>query len=149
MVCDEAAIQRIAQDEPLVLKFSKPLHACAGNEFSQQLCDQLIAMGAELDDTNDEGISALQCHVCANRLYGAATLLACGAAADLRAPNDDTALHMAMRAQLHEMISLLLAYGSDINVRNAAGERPVDMGNADLWAKAGIRPPEEVVPFRV
>ncbi len=133
IVGDPFVVQRLLLADPAAIKSSLALHACAANEVSEQLVDLLVNLGANVDDVDDDGFSAIHRHVCANRVHGVCTLLSLGAGIDSKDADGNTCLHFAARLRNYDMIVLLLAHGADLNAKNIAGECPKDLCDSSFW----------------
>jgi ankyrin repeat protein len=132
---DDAAVIRIAADDIGSFRISKPLHAAALNETSQNLVEVLMQVGnIDIEEADDEGFSALHRMAMNNRLNGAVSLLAHGASVDRRTQvTEETSLHLASRAKHIDMAIILLAHGADVTIRNSSGFTPADIADPLFW----------------
>ena len=97
----------------------------------QDLMGALIAIGADISIVH-EGLTSL--HVaCLRGWEKCAYFLAHKAEAkglvDARGPGGQTPLHLAARMNQSEIVSFLLMYGADRDIRDYIGETPLDKAN--------------------
>ncbi|XP_077473254.1 ankyrin repeat and SOCS box protein 9-like isoform X2 [Stigmatopora argus] len=102
-----------------------PIHAAAAKGFLK--CIETLAQHCADVDLN-LGQSGTPLHVaCANRQVNAVRqLLDLGASVNISALGESP-LHVSVRLQHPEMVSVLLDYGADTSLRNSDGKRPADM----------------------
>ena len=136
---NEAVLRLVSEKASLVAtataEGATPPHVASLNETSQHLAESLLKLGGPVDAVDAVGFAPLHRMVQFNRVYGATALLAYGAEVNQEIQgSSDTPLHLAARANFQEMAILLLAHGGNCNARNAAGEKPVDLGLEELWA---------------
>ncbi len=67
IVGDITAVTRILLDDPTLIKSSQALHVASSNELSESMVDQLIILGANVDEQDADGLTPLHRHVCSNR----------------------------------------------------------------------------------
>lgn len=96
-----------------------------------KFCERLVMDGALLNaPTEDgEGVLSLACRALQDsRLeIWLPQLLSWGAEIIDRNPRGDTALHIAIREHKIKSVQILMASGADPLMKNAVGERPVDL----------------------
>ncbi len=86
----------------------------------------LIARGAEVDATDNQGQTPLKAAAVSGGKEAADILLAHGADPRVEDAYEDTPLHTAAGNGRQEMVALLLAHGVDVNLRNGDGKTPMD-----------------------
>jgi ankyrin repeat protein len=109
------------------------LHWAASSREAERLLPMLLAQGARVEATNNFGQTPLHLCCAQGRLYAVTCLLHKGAN-----PNPQTAdtlstpLHLAVQHDHEDISRLLLAFGADTSIVNAAGETVFDLGLAEL-----------------
>ncbi|KAJ5629917.1 fibronectin type 3 and ankyrin repeat domains protein [Penicillium herquei] len=89
--------------------------------------EALVAAGADVDKPDGLGRTALLEAVWAGEIECVRFLLLAGASASIATKEGDAPIHIASYADTCgvEMISLLLEYGADVSMRDAAGQTPL------------------------
>ncbi len=108
----------------------RPVHRAVLSD-DLKLCERLVIDGALLNASTEdgEGILSLACRALSeSRLeVWLPQLLNWGAEIIDRDARGDTALHVALREQKLKAVQILMAAGADPLLKNAQGERPVDL----------------------
>lgn len=117
-------------NETLVRKFAV-MHSAREHSSAAEVCDMLLAAGAELGDW-----TPLHLAVCLNRPEKVRELLAAGAKVNAADAQGDTPLILAARSGYAEICRLLLAAGARCDQANKAGERPLGVALSELHTKA-------------
>ncbi|KAK9838359.1 hypothetical protein WJX81_007066 [Elliptochloris bilobata] len=116
------------------------LHAAA-KAGDADILRGLIDGGADVNQTDARGISALGVAVGFNRLPAVQALLAAGAKIDQTDARGNTVLHYAAGYGRKEVAELLLGARADAGARNGDGQRPVDVAevNREMHMVAFLR----------
>lgn len=94
----------------------EPALMVAAIEKREQICEQLIAAGADVNATDTRGYTPLMAAVCADSLNIVKMLLTAGADVNHSCPqSSSTALHDAATGNHPEIIRVLLAAGAHVN----------------------------------
>lgn len=130
---DKAALQRFfsaapknAINTPSVEGYTPLYFACMKPSVSPSTIEELVHLGAAVDDKGSDNETALYISVYNRRGDVAKYLL--GLRADVNAINGvlkETALHVAARFGYKELVTLLLGAGAELNARNRKQETPV------------------------
>ena len=99
-----------------------PLHQSCYNGQSEVVKTILSAGNADINATNDEGMTPLYFAVMQNNLLIAELLLEAGADVNVRDNDGDAPLHLAAENENEYITKKLLAHGANINERNGEGE---------------------------
>jgi len=102
-----------------------PLQIAAGRGYTE-IAELLLTYGANVDETDNEGRTAL--HKAHNR-DTAELLIAGGANVNAKAKDGSAPLHRAVERVFEKrpMVELLLAGGADVNAQNDKGDTPLHM----------------------
>ncbi len=116
-----------------------PLHAMALNynyrENHEQIIDILLRAGADINRKNNRGRTPLHKAAIYNERTVVRDLLKYHAALNLQDDDGNTALNLAVRnlqrysswRPYREVITMLLRYGADINIKNKVGKSAADI----------------------
>ena len=109
------------------------LHWAASSRESERLLPTLLAQGAHVEATNKFGQTPLHLCCAQGRLYAVTCLLHKGANPNPQTTDTlSTPLHLAVQHDHEDISRLLLAFGADTSIVNAAGETAFDLGLAAL-----------------
>lgn len=109
------------------------LHWAASSREAERLLPTLLAQGAGVEVTNKFGQTPLHLCCAQGRLYAVTCLLHKGANPNPQTLDTlSTPLHLAVQHDHEDISRLLLAFGADPSIRNAAGETVFDLGLAEL-----------------
>lgn len=106
---------------PLLPWMTKLTHREVSEELRGRLIDQLIGLGARVDEPDEEGCIAL--HHAARKKYPKLVkkLLNEGSDVNLQSDSQQTALHRAAKAGYTEIVNLLLEAKADLHIKDDQG----------------------------
>lgn len=94
-------------------------------EFRREWVELLLANGADPNERDEEGNTALLAALLRGDEGLARLLIGHGCDVNARNPGGTTALHLAAAGGRGELISLLLAKGADVNAQDVDGDTPL------------------------
>jgi len=110
----------------------------AGREVGKAVIQTLIQNGANIDDRNNKGKTALHDQAMNGRLGVMEMLL--GFEADINAECDkgNTPLHYAAHCGEAEAVEFLIAHGADLGKVNKKGETALEMARDSIFGAAVV-----------
>jgi hypothetical protein len=111
------------------------LHSAATDGDADKLKELLDAEGADADEADEEGRTALHFAAGYGELECAKLLLGKGASVDLCDGNKNTALHYAAGYGQAESVKLLLEHGADKGAKNEDGKTPLEVAQLNEHAE--------------
>lgn len=91
------------------------------------VCEVLLANGADVNATTSEGYTPLHGAVYYKEMETVERLLEKGADVNIKSNEGETPLHWAVSGGKTKLIELLIAKGADLNAKDHDGKTPVDM----------------------
>lgn len=95
------------------------------NEEDKQTFSELLMLGYDIDDTDNDGNTALIIAASLGKVNFSHFLIDNGANVDSKNYNGETALHRAAQSGNNEIIDILFNAGADLNTPDFSGKTPL------------------------
>ncbi|EAY03462.1 ankyrin repeat protein, putative [Trichomonas vaginalis G3] len=97
------------------------------------LTEYFISHGANINEKDGNGNTALRIAACNNSKETAEILISHGANINEKYRNGETALHIAATYNYEEMAELLISHGANINEKDKYGKTALDLAKAQKY----------------